>query len=98
VEIRMVDIDGLDIEELAKLRDDVTAKLAEKVAKRQQELQEELERVGALSRPGKAAAPARAAYRHPNKPELVWSGRGSQAKWVTDYLAGGGRLEDLKVA
>lgn len=37
------DLDDMSIEELAKLRDDVTTKLAEKVGQRQQELQEELE-------------------------------------------------------
>jgi DNA-binding protein H-NS len=92
------DFDGMTIEEPADLRDSALAKLAERITQRQQELQEEMERVATLSRPGKSSTSAKAAYRHPSKPELVWLGRGTRAKWVTDYLAGGGRLEDLKVA
>jgi hypothetical protein len=46
-----IDLDSLNIEQLAALRDDVTEKLLEKVAARQVELEAELER---LSQYGKA--------------------------------------------
>jgi DNA-binding protein H-NS len=98
----MQDLESLTIEQLAALRDAAIVKLEEKVATRQQELQAEMERVAgfvapAVRRPG-AAAMERPRYRHPQRPELVWSGRGAQASWVKDYVAAGGSLDELKVA
>lgn len=36
-------------------------------------------------------------FRHPTNPELVSSGRGRQARWITEFLANGGTLEQLTV-
>lgn len=36
-------------------------------------------------------------YRHPTNPELVSSGRGRQAKWIEEWLSGGGTLDQLAV-
>ena len=55
-----IDLDLLNIEQLAALRDDVTEKLLEKVAARQVELEAELERLsqyGKAVRKSPAAAP-----------------------------------------
>ena len=55
-----IDLDSLGIEELAALRDNATAKLTEKVAARQAELESELERLSQYGKPAKksqAAAP-----------------------------------------
>jgi hypothetical protein len=55
-----IDLDLLGIEELAALRDNATAKLTEKVAARQVELESELERLSQYGKPAKksqAAAP-----------------------------------------
>ena len=55
-----IDLDSLNIEELAALRERVTEKLAEKVAARQVELEAELERLSQFGKPAKKsqAAPA----------------------------------------
>jgi len=37
-------------------------------------------------------------YVHPENPELAWTGKGRQPKWVEFYLANGGALEQLEVA
>jgi DNA-binding protein H-NS len=37
-------------------------------------------------------------YRHPEKPELAWTGRGRKPRWVEDWIAGGGTLEQVTVA
>jgi hypothetical protein len=55
------DLDGLSIEELAKLRDNVNAKLLEKVATRQLELEAEMERLSEYGKPAKKALAAPAA-------------------------------------
>ena len=38
-----------------------------------------------------------AKYRHPQKPGLVWSGRGRRPLWVVEWQNTGGKLEDLAV-
>ena len=37
-------------------------------------------------------------YRHPDNGELAWTGRGRKPKWVEEWLAGGGTLEQVTVA
>lgn len=49
----------------------------------------------------KAAQPAekKVLYRHPENPQLTWSGgRGRKPQWVRDWLAAGRSLEEAKVA
>lgn len=36
------------------------------------------------------------AYRHPEKPDLVWAGRGQKPKWLREYLDAGGNLDDCR--
>ena len=52
------DLDAMSIEELAKLRDNAIAKLAEKVAARQKELEAELEKLSIYGKPARKTAPA----------------------------------------
>ena len=49
------DLDSMSIEELAVLRDNANAKLLEKVAARQLELEAELERLSQYGKPAKKA-------------------------------------------
>lgn len=53
--MQKVDLDAMSIEDLAKLRDDATAKLAEKVEARQKELEAELARLATYGKPRKTA-------------------------------------------
>lgn len=45
--------------------------------------------------PAKAKRPPNA-YQHPDDAELQWSGRGRKPKWVENWIAAGGTLDDLK--
>ena len=36
-------------------------------------------------------------YRHPQDSELQWTGRGRQPKWISEFIAAGGSLEQLSV-
>jgi DNA-binding protein H-NS len=36
-------------------------------------------------------------YRHPQNPELEWTGRGRKPKWVEAWVAGGSTLDALLV-
>ena len=58
-----IDLDSLSIEELAELRERANAKLLEKVAVRQAELEAELEKLAHYGKPAKKAALA------PNAPK-----------------------------
>jgi hypothetical protein len=66
-----IDLDAMSIEELAALRDNATAKLLEKVAARQLELEAEMEQLAQYGKPAKKAlaAPAAAAVAAPAKPK-----------------------------
>ena len=50
---------------------------------------------------GQAPAKARAAlppkYRHPENPELTWSGRGRQPDWIKDALENGQSKDDFLI-
>ena len=48
---------------------------------------------GAVGTRGKAAP----IYRNPRNPKQTWSKRGRQPKWVNEYIAGGGKLEDMRI-
>ena len=64
-----------------------------------------LETRGAAAR-SNAGEPARAKkrvatgpkYRHPDDPDLTWSGRGRRPHWLTEALEAGHDLDDLKIA
>jgi hypothetical protein len=53
--VAKTDLDSMSIEELATLRDNVNAKLLEKVASRQVELEAEMERLSQYGKPAKKA-------------------------------------------
>lgn len=55
--MQKVDLDSMSIDELAKLRDQASDKLADKVAARQQELAAEMEKLAAFGKKTKVAAP-----------------------------------------
>ena len=44
-----------------------------------------------------AGTKVKAKYRHPANPELQWTGRGRQPKWVAEWLASGNALEALVI-
>lgn len=60
-----VDLDSMSIEELAVLRDNANAKLLEKVAARQVELEAEMEQLSQYGKPAKKAMAAP----QPSKPK-----------------------------
>lgn len=49
------------------------------------------------SKPAVARKPVEAKYRHPQNPELTWTGRGRKPAWVVDWLAQGKSLADITI-
>lgn len=47
--------------------------------------------------PKKGVGSVKVKYRHPENPELKWTGRGRQPKWVEAWLISGGTLASLRV-
>jgi DNA-binding protein H-NS len=45
----------------------------------------------------KTRKPVAVKYRHPNDASLEWTGRGRQPRWVGDFLASGGSIEQLAI-
>jgi DNA-binding protein H-NS len=43
------------------------------------------------------AEPLAAKYRHPQQPDLTWSGRGRKPRWVETWLSNGGDLSQLVI-
>jgi DNA-binding protein H-NS len=41
--------------------------------------------------------PVEAKYRHPQHPEMTWTGRGRKPVWVQEQLAAGKTLQDLMI-
>jgi DNA-binding protein H-NS len=44
---------------------------------------------------GRTVAPK---YRHHQNPDLTWTGRGKQPRWIAEYLAAGKSLSDLLIS
>lgn len=89
-------IESLSIEELADLRDKVTALLADRVSARQKELQAESERLGGLVS-SETIKPSTARPKRPVKYRdgpLEWSGVGTMPAWAK---AKGEALEQFRV-
>lgn len=42
-------------------------------------------------------APSAAKYRHPENPEITWSGRGRKPAWIVEGLDAGKSLEDFAI-
>jgi hypothetical protein len=76
--VAKIDLDSLNIEELAALRDAATEKLAQKVMARQAELEAELERLAQYGKLAKKALVASPVAK-PKKPEQA-ARKGDEAK------------------
>ncbi|GGY07242.1 H-NS histone family protein [Paludibacterium paludis] len=50
-----------------------------------------------LAKTGTTRKPVEAKYRHPDHPELTWTGRGRKPVWVQELLASGKTMEDLTI-
>lgn len=49
------------------------------------------------TKPSKERAPVAIKYRNPQDSNQTWTGRGRQPKWVVEFLANSGTLEQLAV-
>ena len=101
------ELEGMDVKELKKLRRDVDKAIETYEERSRREAMKEVERIakehgisvgeligGKSSRKKSAPAPK---YRHPDNPELTWSGRGRKPGWLKEQIEQGRQLEDLAI-
>ena len=95
---------SMSVDKLSKLRDQIDAALATRVADERRALHAEL---GKLSRfadgrmrfkgvGGRGAVPPK--YRNPDNPAETWAGRGLKPRWLAAALKSGKKLDQFVIA
>jgi len=109
--MEQIDLDGMQLDELRKLRRRVDAAIDSFESRRKDAARRELEEMArsrgfaslaelvesAPAKRRKSAPAGVAKYRHPANPALTWSGRGRRPGWVVEALAAGRSLEELRI-
>ena len=103
-----MNLSGMKVSELKALQDKISEEIKkrqeEEIAEARKEIQAIAQRVGlpvkdlitTSARATKGSTvPVR--YRHPDNPELKWTGRGHQPKWVREWVASGKSIDDLRI-
>ena len=96
----------LSIDKLSKLKDQVEAVLATKVADERRTLHAELGRLsryggggmGAKGMQGGTRGSVAPKYRNPDNPAETWAGRGLKPRWLAAALKSGKKLEQFAIA
>lgn len=100
----MTDIANLSLEELkdlqSRLDGEIKARTKEEISKVQQQIQALADSIGMTveqimtphgMKIKKAGKTVGSRFRHPQKPELQWSGRGRKPLWIQEYLDQSGK-------
>ena len=104
------DLERMTLKELTALRSDVDKAIAGAERARKAEALKSADEAArkfgfSLSELTKGSAPkspkAKSAlppkYRHPENPEVTWTGRGRRPAWIAEGLASGKKLEDFAI-
>ena len=100
-------LDGLSLSELKQLEKSVARAITSFEERRKAEARAKVDELArelgysfedlAEAAPSRKRSPSVAKYRHPENPELTWSGRGRKPGWIGDALAVGKSLEDFAI-
>lgn len=101
------DLSEMSLNELKQLKRDVTKAIETFEERKRQEararLEEQAREMGfklsdlLSAETGKKTKKNPPKYRHPENPEITWTGRGRKPKWIVDALARGKSLDDMKI-
>lgn len=101
------DLNALSIKELKDLQKDVERTITNFADRQKAEARAQLEALAKergftlaelVSSDGKKTrAPAAPKYKHPENPDLTWSGRGRKPLWFVDAMAAGQTPDDLAI-
>lgn len=104
-------LDAMSRDELKKLSKDIEKALATEESRRKAKARQEIDAKarefgftledfadggGRKARTGTGSQPPK--YRHPENPEMTWSGRGRQPAWFKEALEAGSSADDLLIA
>ena len=100
-----MDLNELDLPELKKLQRDVTKAIDTYEQRQRAAALAEVEKVAAahgmklheLVGGAPIRKPVAAKYRHPENPELTWTGRGRKPRWIAEALEAGKSLDDFAI-
>lgn len=105
-----MDLSTLSILELKSLLDQIPSEIKSREKQEKNRIRQELEALAARSgytldelfgeareKVRKVTKPVAVKYRHPQDASFVWTGRGRQPKWIVEFIAAGGVLENLTV-
>lgn len=100
-----IDLNALSLADLKQLEKSVAKALASFEDRRKAEARAAVEAVAkehgfSLSDLADAAPSRKSAapkYRHPENPEITWSGRGRKPAWIAEGLEAGKSLEDFAI-
>ena len=105
-----IDLKVLSIAELKSLQKDIASEMESRGKEERQKLLQEfrekaralgvsLEELLAVAPRGKAQGTGKVAakYANPANPAQTWTGRGKRPHWVSECIAAGKSLDDLKV-
>lgn len=103
-----IDLSKLSFEELQTLAKDLETEVASRrEAEKGRVLQQMRELAGTIGmtveellgreKPKARAPKGEAKYRHPENPDLTWSGRGKRPTWLAEALVAGKTLEEFAV-
>ena len=100
-------LDTLSLEDLKALQKNVTKAIESFEARRKAEARAAVEAQArefgfslkelVEADKGSKRAPAQPKYRHPENPELTWSGRGRKPRWIIEAENAGRSLDDLLI-
>lgn len=102
-----IDLESLSREDLEKLRANIDKALKSLDSRRRAEARRAAEAKArelgftleelVASAPSGNKAKSVARYRHPENPDVTWTGRGRQPGWIKEGLAAGKSLEDFAI-
>lgn len=103
-----IDLNTLSLEELKALQKDLAKAITGFEDRQKSEARGKIEAIAkefgfdlaeliGSTRAKSTRAPVAAKYRHPENPEVTWSGRGRRPLWFVAALEAGKRPEDLAV-
>jgi len=103
-----MDLSSLSLADLKNLLQTIPAEISRREKAEKAEARKALEALAAERgfsldelvgnvKPEKERSKVAVKYRHPSNPELTWTGRGRQPKWIVEFTANGGTLEQLSV-
>lgn len=102
-----MDLNAMSLADLKRLQKDVAKAISDYDARKKAEARAVLEEkardlgyslaelAGASS--GRKRAAGGPKYRHPENPDVTWTGRGRKPKWVAEHIAAGRPVEALEI-